>query len=262
MLPEIKTNTETESLTFPSYEGFTAILKLDFKSCMLLNNMNMALSASLIFRKVIQEMLVETIDEIEKKPINELLDIQQQLDSVVIRTKGNTKNDLNAILIYTGKCFAECLLRGILINGAISYGKIILDQDTKQFESKSLILAQQILEETYWFGITIEDSLAYFYDNREQFDSELQNICYKQIHIVRPYDIPYRGFSLKSSIKNSHYVLAWPLMIDNYQMRFKALSSDQFFQDFSHVYGPYSLCPHFFKHRFLHTYDFLQHTII
>ena len=262
MLPELKANLTTDSITFPSYDGFTAILKLDFKNCMLLNNIHTSLESVLMFRKIVQDTLFEQLDATDTRALNQFIVIQQESDRVLIRTNSNTKDDLRAIIVFTGKCFSKCLLKGFLLNGAISYGKIAIDQGSNQFESKSIILSQQLLEETYWFGITIEDSVAYFFDDREQFDLDIQNICFKEIHIVRPYDIPYHGFSLKSSIKNKHYVIAWPLMIDNYQVRYKALSSDQFFHDFSNVYGPYSLCPHFFKHRFLHTYDFLQHTIM
>ena len=114
MLPELKANLTTDSITFPSYDGFTAILKLDFKNCMLLNNIHTSLESVLMFRKIVQDTLFEQLDATDTRALNQFIVIQQESDRVLIRTNSNSKDDLRAIIVFTGKCFSKCLLKGFL----------------------------------------------------------------------------------------------------------------------------------------------------
>jgi hypothetical protein len=251
-------NTITET---NSYQGCVAVFHLDFKNQMVNHDVEKALEASVLFSKLANQVLFELIDKEHETRLNQFLRVNQDSGAVTIRTVGHRVEDVRALLIYAGKLFGACLLNGILINGAISYGSVYLDSQSTIFAAKALQLADALCQETVWFGLVLEDSLAYCFEDRPAYESTIQDIEYNHFKIISLYDIPCSGYTLNSSIKYRHVVINWPIMVDNFSVRFKSLSMEQFYQEFSDRYGAFKTQSHRFKSRFLHTYDFLQDSV-
>ena len=261
MIPKTTTLSDQTTQSAASYDGFVSYITLDFYDSMMLNSQDKALSVVIKFHEIAQELLKQQIDDDTQEQFETYLKLSFDKKSINIRSLGHNEKNLKAVCLFSGRLYATCILNGFLVSGGVSYGSILFDPKSDLFTAKPLLLVQHMLKEAHWFGITIENTLSCYFDDQDAYESHMLNLCFKQTHIIQPYAIPQQGFSIKSSFKETYFAVAWPLLIDNYRVRFNSLSLDQFFQEFTDTYGPYSLCPHFFKQRFLHTFDFLQAVI-
>lgn len=113
--------------------------------------------------------LSNSIENIEKT-VNgtELNEIKSEVksftfsDSIIIFSKSNSINDLNAMLITAIQVMTDSIEMGIPLKGAMAYGKISINQNKRIFFGQPIIDSYLLEEDVKYFGVTIHNSVEKF----------------------------------------------------------------------------------------------------
>lgn len=132
----------------------------------------------------------------------DMMKMAQFSDSIVVISKGKSKNDLNKITKAAVILMQTALETGFALRGAIALGKMVYDEENQLFFGKALVDAYLLEEELAYYGVV-------FHETMEKLVREA---------ILNPngtyYPIKDEEVPLKKG-RSQHYHVAWYEMLKN-----------------------------------------------
>ncbi len=81
-------------------------------------------------------------------------------DTLVAFSKGNTQNDVMALLLLTTEVFTRALHYCIPLRGGVAHGRFNFNLDLNLFSGPALVDAHAIGESSQWLGVIVDDYTA------------------------------------------------------------------------------------------------------
>lgn len=81
-------------------------------------------------------------------------------DTLVAFSKGNTQNDVMALLLLTTEVFTRALHYCIPLRGGVTHGRFNFNLDRNLFSGPALVDAYAIGESSQWIGVVVDDYTA------------------------------------------------------------------------------------------------------
>jgi hypothetical protein len=147
-------------------------------------------------------------------------------DTIVLFTKTDSNDDLQAVLIATGELLHNAFLRCVPVRIGIASGQFFFNIEDSLYSGPALIEAYELGESAQWIGIATTEAI-YSQAKKAGFKSGDDDI-------VVPAKIPTVGSQI------SGYALNW---VAAYRHTFKVcppISVELFYSQFEHAFGPYS----------------------
>ncbi len=81
-------------------------------------------------------------------------------DTLVAFSRGNTQNDVMALLLLTTEVFTRALYYCIPLRGGVAHGRFNFNLDLNLFSGPALVDAHALGESSQWLGVVVDDYTA------------------------------------------------------------------------------------------------------
>lgn len=220
---------------------------LGFKSA-IVRNLDEAWGALSDLRASMDKILNMAIGELSSnKIISDRIKAYIFSDSILIFTFSNQPEDLMAILILTSQLFSDSLASCVPLRGGISFGEFRFNCDKHLFCGKPFVQAYQIAERTQWSGIVVHDSVANKYFNESSSPTSGEK------PILVQWNVP-----IKPSGQKKHWVINWPHIFKDSFNKPAPITTEEFYQAFESLFGPYNELEENAKIKYVNTVEFVN----
>lgn len=202
------------------------------------------LSGLAAVRNHVQNIEVEFTATGQRMPVVERIFSVMFSDTIVLFTLGDTKDDLNLILIATSELLHKAMLNRVPVRAGIAHGTFFFNIQESMYAGPALIEAYKLGESAQWLGITTTETVCQ--------RAKAANIQSGTADVVVPAQIPTKEGP------QSGYAVNWPA---SYAHDFKVkppISVELFYSQFAESFGPLAdLRPHD-QQKYRNTADFIN----
>lgn len=172
-------------------------------------------------------------------------------DSILVFTLSDQSEDLKAILILTSQLFSKSLASCVPLRGGISVGRFLFNPDLSLFCGAPFVEAYQISERAQWSGIVVSNSVA------ENYFNEPAKQMSEGHPILVEWDVP-----VKSTDNLKQWVINWPQIFKNSFKKPAPMTSEEFYQAFESLFGPYKDLREDVKIKYDNTVKFINWALL
>jgi hypothetical protein len=163
-------------------------------------------------------------------------------DTIVLFTKTESNDDLQAALIATGELLHKAMLNYVPVRVGIASGQFFFNLEDSLYSGPALIEAYELGESAQWIGVATTEAI-YAQAKQAGFKSGVQDV-------VVPAEIP----TIDGWIAG--YALNW---VAAYRHTFKVappISIELFYSQFEHAFGPFLGLSEREKRKYVNTTEF------
>lgn len=165
-------------------------------------------------------------------------------DTILLFTKTETADDLQAILIALGEFFHKAMVNLVPVRAGLASGQFFFNIEESMYAGPALIEAYEIGEAAQWLGIVTTKDI-YIQAKQADFKTGSEDI-------VIAADIPQKDGWIPG------YTMNWVATVRHDFKVPPSISVDLFYSQFEHAFGSFSALPASQQKKYLNTIQFVN----
>lgn len=182
------------------------------------------LSALIKARDEATNVSIEFVGSAELLHVPEVLRSITFSDTIFLFTKGNSDNELKALIIAVSQIFCSALYNRVPIRAGIALGKLYVNFEKSMYAGPALIEAYRVGESAQWLGIVFSPSLG----DR----SKSLGLTSGKSNVVVDWHVPLKQGFVPRSVVN------WPALMAHQLKAPPPFSTEAFYEIFEPTFGP------------------------
>ncbi|MDF3823017.1 hypothetical protein P3G55_24195 [Leptospira sp. 96542] len=146
-------------------------------------------------------------------------------DTIILFSRGETLNDLRAILIMATELLNKALHLCVPIRIGISVGTFFFNLDESMYAGPALIEAYRLGEAAQWIGIVTSEAVYH-----RAIEAKLQS---GSTDVVAPTEVPIDGGAQPG------YAVNWSVVLQNSIAAPLPVTAQQIYEGFAEFFGPF-----------------------
>lgn len=202
------------------------------------------LSGLAVVRDHVGSLALDQIEFARTEALGERVMAVMFSDTIVLFTKSESDDDLQAILIATGELLHKAMLNLVPVRAGLACGQFFFNIQESMYAGPALIDAYELGEDAQWLGVVT---------SKEVYEQAIRaGIKSGNSDIVINAEIPTK------SGWYSGYAMNWVAPIRNDFKVPPPITVDLFYSQFEHAFGPLSELPEKERQKYVNTTHFIN----